>query len=129
MAGSVNKVTLVGNVVSDPNVSNLNSGDIVVSLRVATSETWKDKASGERKERSEFHNVVVFNQGLAVVVRDYVKKGSKLYLEGQLQTRKYQDKDGQERYTTEIVLQKYKGEVVLLDKGGHRDDNGNYSNR
>ena len=114
MAGSINRVILVGNVTADPRITTLNSGDIVASFSLATSETWKDKQTGERKEKAEFHNVAVFNPGLAGVVRDYVKKGSKLYVEGQLQTRKYTDKEGVERYTTEIVLQKFNGEIVLL---------------
>lgn len=117
MAGSINRVILVGNVTADPRITTLNSGDIVASFSLATSETWKDKQTGERKEKAEFHNVAVFNPGLAGVVRDYVKKGSKLYVEGQLQTRKYTDKDGNERYTTEIVLQKFNGEIVLLSNG------------
>lgn len=118
MAGSINKVILVGNVTADPRITELNSGDLVANFSLATSESWKDKATGERKEKAEFHNVAIFNPGLAGVVRDYVKKGSKLYIEGQLQTRKYQAQDGSERYTTEVVLQKFKGELVLLSKSG-----------
>ena len=115
MAGSVNKVILVGNLGKDPDVRRLNSGDQVVSFSVATSETWRDKASGERKERTEWHNVVIFNENLGKVVEQYCKKGSKVYVEGQLQTRKWQDKDGNDRYTTEIVLQRFRGELTMLD--------------
>jgi single-strand DNA-binding protein len=118
MAGSVNKVILVGNLGRDPEVRRLNSGEPVVNLRLATSETWKDKASGERRERTEWHNVVIFNENIARVAEQYLRKGSKVYLEGQLQTRKYQDRDGQERYTTEVVLQRYRGELTILDGRG-----------
>ncbi|HEX2509320.1 MAG TPA: single-stranded DNA-binding protein [Microvirga sp.] len=118
MAGSVNKVILVGNLGRDPEVRRLNSGEPVVNLRVATSETWKDKQSGERKERTEWHQVVIFNENLARVAEQYLKKGSKVYLEGQLQTRKYQDSQGVEKYSTEIVLQRYRGELTLLDSRG-----------
>jgi len=124
MAGSLNKVILIGNLGRDPEVRRLNSGDPVVTLSVATSEPWRDKASGERKERTEWHRVVIFNENLAKVAESYLRKGSKVYLEGQLQTRKYTDKDGHERYTTEVVLQRFRGELVMLDsKGGSgRDD-------
>jgi single-strand DNA-binding protein len=118
MAGSVNKVILVGNLGRDPEVRRLNSGEPVVNLRVATSETWKDKGSGERKEKTEWHSVVIFNENLARVAEQYLKKGSKVYLEGQLQTRKYQDNQGQERYSTEVVLQRYRGELTILDSRG-----------
>ena len=118
MSGSVNKVILVGNVGRDPEVRRLNSGDPVASFSVATSETWRDKASGERRERTEWHNVVIFNENLAKIAEQYLKKGSKVYLEGQLQTRKYTDKNGQERQTTEVVLQRYRGELTLLDSRG-----------
>src|SRR6201995_5025025 len=118
MAGSVNKVVLVGNLGRDPEVRRLSSGDPVVNLSIATSETWRDKASGERKERTEWHRVVIFNENLAKVAEQYLKKGSKVYLEGQLQTRKYTDKDGAEKYSTEIVLQKFRGELVMLDGRG-----------
>jgi len=121
MAGSVNKVVLVGNLGRDPEVRRLNSGDPVVNLSVATSETWRDKASGEKKERTEWHRVVIFNENLAKVAEQYLRKGSKVYLEGQLQTRKYTDKDGAEKYTTEVVLQRFRGELVMLDSRG---DNG-----
>ncbi|WP_210497136.1 single-stranded DNA-binding protein [Microvirga antarctica] len=118
MAGSVNKVILVGNLGRDPEVRRLGSGEPVVSLRVATSETWKDKATGERKEKTEWHAVVIFNENLAKVAESYLKKGSKVYLEGQLQTRKWQDQSGQEKYTTEIVLQRFRGELTILDSRG-----------
>jgi single-strand DNA-binding protein len=118
MAGSVNKVTLVGNLGRDPDVRRMTSGDPVVNLSVATSESWRDKTSGERKERTEWHRVVIFNENLAKVAEQYLRKGSKVYLEGQLQTRKYSDKDGQERYTTEVVLQRFRGELVMLDARG-----------
>ena len=118
MAGSVNKVILVGNLGADPDIRRLNSGDPVVNLRVATSETWRDKNSGERKEKTEWHNVVIFNDNLAKVAEQYLKKGMKVYVEGQLQTRKWQDQSGQERYTTEVVLQKFRGELQMLDARG-----------
>ena len=118
MSGSVNKVILVGNVGRDPEVRRLNSGEPVASFSVATSETWRDKASGERRERTEWHNIVIFNESLAKIAEQYLKKGSKVYIEGQLQTRKYTDKNGQERQTTEVVLQRYRGELTLLDSRG-----------
>jgi single-strand DNA-binding protein len=126
MAG-VNKVILVGNLGKDPEVRRLNNGDPVVSFSLATSESWRDRQSGERKERTEWHNVVIFNDNLAKVAEQYLRKGSTVYIEGQLQTRKWQDKDGRDRYTTEIVLQKYRGEMTLLGgRGGgeSRDDGG-----
>jgi single-strand DNA-binding protein len=115
MAGSVNKVILVGNLGADPEIRRLNSGDPVVNLRVATTETWRDRNSGDRQERTEWHRVVIFNDNLAKVAEQYLKKGMKVYIEGQLQTRKWQDQSGQDRYSTEIVLQKFRGELVLLD--------------
>ncbi|HWK66979.1 MAG TPA: single-stranded DNA-binding protein [Rhizobiaceae bacterium] len=118
MAGSVNKVILVGNLGADPEVRRLNSGEPVVNIRVATSETWRDKVSGERKEKTEWHSVVIFNDNLAKVAEQYLKKGMKVYVEGQLQTRKWQDQNGQDRYTTEIVLQKFRGELQMLDARG-----------
>jgi len=124
MAGSVNKVILVGNLGKDPETRRLNSGDPVVNLRIATSENWKDKATGERKERTEWHNVVIFNENLARVAEQYLRKGSKVYVEGQLQTRKWQDQSGQEKYTTEVVLQRFRGELTILDSrasGGGTD--------
>lgn len=115
MSGSVNKVILLGNVGKDPEVRRMTSGDPVVTLSVATSESWKDKSSGERKEKSEWHRVVIFNDHIAKVAEAYIRKGSKIYLEGSLQTRKWTDKDGAEKYSTEIVLQKFNGSLVLLD--------------
>jgi single-strand DNA-binding protein len=115
MAGSVNKVILVGNLGKDPEVRRLGSGEPVVNLRIATSESWRDKASGERKERTEWHSVVIFNENLARIAEQYLKKGSKVYIEGQLQTRKWQDQSGQDRYSTEVVLQRFRGELTLLD--------------
>ncbi|WP_457937128.1 single-stranded DNA-binding protein [Mesorhizobium sp. 10J20-29] len=118
MAGSVNKVILVGNLGADPEIRRLNSGDPVVNMRIATSESWRDKQSGERKEKTEWHNVVIFNDQLAKVAEQYLKKGAKVYIEGQIQTRKWQDQTGNDRYTTEIVLQKYRGELQMLDARG-----------
>ena len=118
MAGSVNKVILIGNLGRDPEVRSLNDGSKVVNLRIATSETWRDRASGERKERTEWHSVVIFNENLAKVAESYLRKGSKIYIEGQLQTRKWTDQQGQDRYTTEIVLQRYRGELTILDSRG-----------
>ncbi len=118
MAGSVNKVILVGNLGADPEIRRLNSGDPVVNLRIATSESWRDKMSGERREKTEWHNVVIFNDNLAKVAEQYLKKGMKVYLEGALQTRKWQDQQGQDRYTTEVVLQKFRGELQMLDSRG-----------
>src|SRR3712207_6294138 len=118
MAGSVNKVILVGNLGRDPEVRRLGNGEPVVNLRIATSETWKDKGTGERKEKTEWHSVVIFNENLARVAEQYLKKGSKVYLEGQLQTRKWQDQQGVEKYTTEVVLQRFRGELTLLDGRG-----------
>lgn len=111
--GSVNKVTLLGNVGKDPDIRTLNNGNRVASFSIATSETWRDKASGERKEKTDWHNVVVFNDGLVKVIENYVRKGSKLYVEGALKTRKY-EKDGRDVYATEVVLQQYGGSLVLL---------------
>lgn len=115
MSGSVNKCILVGNLGADPEIRRLSSGDPVVNLRIATSESWRDKNSGERKEKTEWHQVVIFNDGLAKVAEAYLKKGMKVYIEGQLQTRKW-EKDGVERFTTEVVLQKFRGELQMLDK-------------
>ena len=116
MAG-VNKVILVGNLGDDPEARSLNNGGEVVNLRVATSETWKDR-EGQRQERTEWHRVVIFNENLGRVAKSYLKKGSKVYLEGQIQTRKWTDQSGQDRYSTEIVLQRFRGELVLLDSRG-----------
>ena len=118
MAGSVNKVILVGNLGKDPEVRRLQSGDPVVNLSLATSETWRDKASGERKEKTDWHRVVIFNKNLADVAEKFLRKGSKVYVEGSLQTRKWTDKDGQERYSTEVVLQNFRGELTMLDSKG-----------
>ena len=118
MAGSVNKVILIGNLGKDPKVSRLNSGDQVVSFSIATSETWRDKQSGERKEKTEWHNIVIFNENLGKVAEQYCKKGTKVYVEGQLQTRKWTDQSGAEKYTTEVVLQRFRGELTLLDARG-----------
>ncbi len=115
MSGSINKVILVGRLGKDPEVRRMNSGDPVVNLSVATSESWRDKATGERKEKTEWHRVVVFNDHLAKVAENYLKKGSQVYLEGSLQTRKWTDQSGQEKYSTEIVLQKFRGELTMLD--------------
>ena len=115
MAGSVNKVILVGNLGKDPEVRRMTSGDPVVNLSVATSESWRDKASGEKKEKTEWHRVVIFNKNLAEVAEKYLRKGSKVYVEGQLQTRKWTDKDGAEKYSTEVVLQNFRGELTMLD--------------
>ena len=118
MAGSVNKVILVGNLGRDPETRRLGSGDPVVSLRIATSENWKDRSTGERKEKTEWHSVVIFNENLCRIAEQYLRKGSKVYVEGQLQTRKWQDQSGQERYTTEIVLSRFRGDLTLLDGRG-----------
>ena len=114
MAGSVNKVILVGNLGKDPEIRTLNSGDKVANLRIATSETWRDRTSGERKEKTEWHQVVIFNENIVKVAESYLKKGSTVYVEGALQTRKYTDQAGAERYSTEIVLQKFRGELTML---------------
>ncbi len=118
MAGSVNKVILVGNLGKDPEVRRMTSGEPVVNLSIATSESWKDKSSGERKEKTEWHRVVIFNKNLADVAEKYLRKGSKVYVEGALQTRKWTDKDGAEKYSTEIVLQNFRGELTMLDGKG-----------
>ena len=118
MSGSVNKVTLIGNLGRDPEIRRLNSGEQIANLRIATTENWRDKATGERKERTEWHSVVIFNENLAKIAEQYLKKGSKVYIEGQLQTRKYTDQAGVEKFSTEIVLQRYRGELTLLDSRG-----------
>ena len=115
MAGSVNKVTLIGNLGRDPEIRSLGSGDRVANLAVATSESWRDKMSGERKERTEWHRVVIFNDHIVDVAEKYLRKGAKVYLEGALQTRKWTDNGGVERYSTEVVLQKFRGELTMLD--------------
>ena len=129
MAGSVNKVILVGNVGKDPEVRRGQSGDPIVNLSLATSESWKDKGTGERKEKTEWHRVVIFNKNLAQVAEKFVKKGSKIYLEGQLTTRKWQDQSGNDKYSTEIVLQAFNGALTLLDApnsngGGNKQSGG-----
>lgn len=118
MAGSLNKVILIGNLGKDPEVRRMGSGDPVVNLRIATSESWRDKQTGERREKTEWHSVVIFNDQLAKVAEQYLRKGMKVYVEGQLQTRKWTDQNNQERYSTEIVLQKYRGELQMLDGKG-----------
>jgi single-strand DNA-binding protein len=115
MAGSVNKVILVGNLGADPDIRRTQDGRPIVNLSVATSESWRDKSTGEKREKTEWHRVVIFNEGLAKVAENYLKKGSKVYLEGQLQTRKWQDQAGQDRYATEVVLQGFGGSLVMLD--------------
>jgi single-strand DNA-binding protein len=115
MAGSVNKVILVGNLGRDPEIKQLPSGSSIANLSVATSESWRDKASGERKEKTEWHRVVVFSEGLVRIVEQYLKKGSKVYLEGQLETRKWQDKDGNDKYSTEVVLRNFNSTLTMLD--------------
>ena len=118
MAGSINKVILVGNLGKDPDIRTMQNGARVANLSIATSETWKDKNSGERKERTEWHRVVVFNENLIKLCENYLRKGNKLYIEGQIETRKY-EKDGKDVYTTEVVLKQYRGEITILDsKGG-----------
>lgn len=119
MAGSVNKVILIGNLGKDPEIRSMQSGDRVCNLSIATSESWKDKASGERKEKTEWHRVVVFNQNIVNVCENYLKKGAKVYIEGQLETRKWNDQNGVEKYSTEVVLRPYRSELTMLDsKGG-----------
>ena len=138
MAGSVNKVIIVGNLGRDPEVRSFPNGGKVVNLRIATSETWRDKQSGERKERTEWHSVAIFNENLAKIAEQYLRKGSTVYIEGQLETRKWQDQSGADRYTTEIVLRQFRGELTLLGGrdgggaggggGGGYDDRGGYDN-
>ncbi|WP_017930837.1 single-stranded DNA-binding protein [Robiginitomaculum antarcticum] len=129
MAGSINKVILVGNVGNDPEIRSFNNGGKVANFSLATSESWKDKNSGERREKTEWHRISIFNEGLVGVVERYVKKGSKLYIEGKLQTRKWTDRDGNDKYTTEVVLQGYDGNLTMLDSrdsggGGSRSGGG-----
>ena len=118
MAGSVNKVILIGNLGKDPEVRRMQDGRPVVNLSVATSDTWRDKATGERRERTEWHRVVIFNENLCRIAEQYLKKGSKVYLEGSLQTRKWQYQSGQDKYTTEVVLQGFNGQLTMLDRAG-----------
>lgn len=122
MAGSVNKVILVGNLGRDPEIRSLNNGDRVANLRIATSETWRDKATGERKEKTEWHSVVIFNDNIVKVAENYLKKGSTVYVEGSLQTRKWTDQQGVEKYSTEIVIQRFNGQLTML--GGRGDSQG-----
>lgn len=128
MAGSVNKVILVGNLGADPEIRSLGSGDRVANLRIATSESWRDRTSGERKEKTEWHRVVIFNENLVKVAENYLRKGSTVYIEGSIQTRKWTDQSGVEKFSTEIVLQKFRGELTMLggrggdDAGGGRDN-------
>jgi len=123
MAGSVNKVILVGNLGRDPEVRTLPSGDRIVSFSLATTESWRDKNTGERRDRTEWHNISIFNENLGKIAEQYCRKGSKIYLEGQLATREYTDKDGNQRKATDVVLQRFRGELTLLDsKGGGRGD-------
>jgi single-strand DNA-binding protein len=135
MAGSVNKVIIVGNLGRDPEVRSFPNGGKVVNLRIATSETWRDKQTGERKERTEWHSVAIFNEALGKIAEQYLRKGSTVYIEGQLETRKWQDQSGADRYTTEVVLRQYRGELTLLGgrdggssggAGGGYDDRGGY---
>ena len=131
MAGSVNKVILIGNLGADPEVRSFQNGGQVCNLRIATSETWKDRNTGERREKTEWHNVAIFNDNLVRLAQQYLKKGSKVYVEGQLETRKWQDQSGQDRYTTEVTLRPFRGEMTFLDgrpgggdPGGGRDFGG-----
>jgi len=126
MAGSVNKVILVGNLGKDPEVRNTQSGSKIVNLTVATSETWNDRQSGERKERTEWHRVVIFNDRLGDVAERFLRKGRKVYLEGELRTRKWTDQSGQERYTTEVTIDRFRGELVLLDSNRSGSDEGGF---
>jgi single-strand DNA-binding protein len=133
MAGSVNKVILVGNLGRDPEVRSFQNGGKVVNLRIATSENWRDKATGERKERTEWHSVAIFNEGIGKIAEQYLRKGSKVYIEGQLETRKWQDQSGADRYSTEVVLRPFNGSLTLLDSrdgggsGGGDDRGGGYA--
>lgn len=124
MAGSVNKVILIGNLGRDPEVRTFQNGGRVCNLRVATSENWKDRETGERRERTEWHSVAIFNENLARLAEQYLRKGSKVYVEGQLETRKWQDQNGQDRYSTEVVLRPYRGEMTFLDPAGERGGGG-----
>jgi single-strand DNA-binding protein len=126
MAGSVNKVILIGNLGRDPEVRTFQNGGKVCNLRIATSETWKDRNSGERKERTEWHSVAIFSEPLARVAEQYLRKGSKVYIEGQLETRKWQDQSGQDRYSTEVVLRPYKSELTMLDGRDGGGGGGNF---
>ncbi|TLP49094.1 MULTISPECIES: single-stranded DNA-binding protein [Cohaesibacter] len=126
MAGSVNKVILVGNLGNDPDIRRTQDGRPIANLSVATSESWKDRNTGERREKTEWHRVVIFNEGLCRIAEQYLRKGSKVYLEGQLQTRKWQDQNGQDRYSTEVVLQGFNGNLTMLDNRGEGGGGGNF---
>ncbi len=126
MAGSVNKVILVGNLGNDPDIRRTQDGRPIANLSVATSESWKDRNTGERREKTEWHRVVIFNEGLCRIAEQYLRKGSKVYLEGQLQTRKWQDQSGQDRYSTEVVLQGFNGNLTMLDNRGEGGGGGNF---
>jgi single-strand DNA-binding protein len=126
MAGSVNKVILIGNLGADPEIRRTQDGRPIANLRVATSESWRDKATGERKEKTEWHRVVIFNEGLCKIAEQYLKKGAKVYLEGALQTRKWQDQSGQERYSTEVVLQGFNSQLTMLDRAGGGGGGGDF---
>ncbi len=128
MAGSVNKVILIGNLGRDPEVRRTASGDPVVTFSLATTESWRDKATGERRDKTEWHNIVIFNENLGRVAEQYCKKGAKIYVEGQLQTREFTDKEGNQRRTTEVVLQRFRGELTLLDSRGRGGEEGAYGN-
>jgi len=129
MAGSINKVILVGNLGADPEIRQTQDGRPICNLRVATSESWRDKTTGERREKTEWHRVVIFSEGLCRVAENYLRKGSKVYIEGQLQTRKWQDQQGQDRYSTEVVLQGFNSNLTMLDgRSGGGADAGNYGN-
>lgn len=123
MAASLNKVMIIGNLGNDPDIRSMQSGDEVCNLSIATSDGWTDKSTGERKERTQWHKVVIFNSGLVKVAKSYLKKGSKVYIEGQIETRKWTDKDGRDQYTTEIVLRPFRGEIIMLDgRSGHSSE-------
>ena len=126
MAGSVNKVILIGNLGADPEVRTFQNGGKVCNIRIATSETWKDRNTGERREKTEWHSVAIFQEGLVRVAEQYLRKGSKVYIEGKLQTRKWQDQSGQDRYTTEVVLNGYDGTLTMLDGRGDNQGGGGY---
>jgi single-strand DNA-binding protein len=126
MAGSVNKVILIGNLGADPEIRRTQDGRPIANLRVATSESWKDKNTGERREKTEWHRVVIFNENLCRIAEQYLKKGSKVFIEGALQTRKWQDQSGQDRYSTEVVLQGFRGELTLLDRAGSGSGGGDF---
>ena len=129
MSGSVNKVTLVGNLGRDPEIRAMQNGDKIVQISIATSDRWKDKSTGEQRERTEWHRVVIFNEALGKIAEQYLKKGSTVYIEGQLQTRKWTDQQsGQEKYTTEVVLQRYRGELTLLGSRSDNQPNNQYQN-